>query len=182
MAKTTTLLHSETHILSSPSYSWDDPWKVSLKLDKVPLPTTAMTRKNNFKNANTVSCHCYNEIIRIQHYLEIKLTFDDGKGYIDYNTHTFSISVIPLLSVMNKEATTATTKCSSSSSSFPSNNKNTLHRDTSFDSTTSLNTTMSSNVNSDDDSSNSSSSSSYTAASSLVYYSSSDEGFSKKQS
>ena len=149
-----------------------------------------MTRKKNFNNKNTASCNCDNETIRIQHYLEINLIFDDGNGYIDSNTHTFPISVAPLLSAMNKEeATTATTKCASSSSSpsspsssFPSNNKSTLHRDTSFDSTKSLNTSMSSNINSDDDSSNSSSSSSYTAASSLVYYSSSDEGFSKKQS
>ncbi|KAG2226115.1 hypothetical protein INT45_011732 [Circinella minor] len=40
MTTTTTLLHSETRILSLPSYSWDNPWKVNLNLDKVPLPTT----------------------------------------------------------------------------------------------------------------------------------------------
>ncbi|KAI7857555.1 hypothetical protein BDC45DRAFT_566013 [Circinella umbellata] len=178
MTTTTTLLHSETRILSLPSYSWDNPWKVSLKLDKVPLPATVMTRKKSF-NTNT-TCGCNKEILQIQHYLHISLTFDDGSGYIDYNTHTFPINVIPLLSVANKEKVTATTTTTKHSSSFSSNKKNTLHRDTSFDSTTSLNTSISSNINSDDNISHSSNSSSYTDASSFVYCSSSDEGLSKK--
>ncbi|KAI9258994.1 hypothetical protein BDA99DRAFT_561353 [Phascolomyces articulosus] len=190
----TTLL-SETHILSWPSFTWNEPFKASFKLDRFPLPTTTTTPTTSISSTITTESPSYCHDVQIRHYLNIKLTFDDGNEFIDYNTHTFPIEVIPLL-LMKKNQT----KVSSFAPSSRNDNKK-LYRDASFNSATSSATTLnncskistntSSNSNSDIDidaiscsnssNNNNDNSDTGTCCHDSYYSSSSDESFTYKK-
>ncbi|KAI9489331.1 hypothetical protein BDB00DRAFT_932098 [Zychaea mexicana] len=144
-------LLSETHTLSCPSYTWNCPWKVGLKLDLRPLPTTTLLHNKNYNHcidsnngsfiasANTTTTSNTSYGISIRHYLQIKLKFDDGNGHLDHNIHTFPLdAVVDANKVSESAGATTKTKTiyrdpttSATSSSATLNSQSTSSVDTS---------------------------------------------------